>query len=263
MDGTCGHPAPDGVFLCNRCRKALIKDLRDIAGLDGMPSLVAELNLTITRGDHLTRNSLGIVVRSDEKPVPFNDAASEVFFELRRVVARWTRTVSHHHDHLQSLASTVEQAAEWLSLIPTLLAELPDAGLMREEIREVVHQVYRVIDRPFDRMYVGRCDVVVHPPLAPCGESLYAVEGRDTVECRACGTTWGVDEQRGWLTAQLVDQLAPASDLVGLVTSLGRYLTTPMIRSWKRRGMLKVVDVDDRGRDLFRVGTVLDLLEVA
>lgn len=255
---SCSRPSP--APLCADCRNRLVRALRDIAGMDGYPPLLAEINRTITRGDSMTSNTLGIIVRGSDKPLPFNDAATETRLVLRRVVARAVRVMLHHYGHLRCVAANVTAAAEWLAIMPGLLAEHPLSGSIHDQVCAAVREVYRAIDRPPQRVYVGRCDVVVRIPLAPCRQELYAVEGYDTVECSACGTTWGVAEQRAWLENRLVDELAPASDLVGLVVSLGRHLTTPMIRSWKRRGLLEVAAVDDKGRDLFRVGDVLDRL---
>lgn len=255
----CNRPAVGR--LCADCleltristttRPGLLDDLRSIAG-----TLLDELNVTIVRSDRMGTASTGVISRGTEKPVMFNEHASDAMRLLRRVIAGQVRSMLVSYPHLRCHATNVRQAAAWLMLVPQLLADHPAAGEMRDEIRDAVWHAYRAVDRPADRVYVGQCT---------CGARIYAPDGSETATCFDCEATWDVEGSRDTLHRALEDEQAPVSVLVGLVTSMGKHLTRSMLAGWKRRGVgslppLVPAGLDEQGREVFRIGDVLDRL---
>lgn len=258
----CDVPAQSS--LCGDARRRsgcigiLLTDLGYVCG-DVERSLVEELDITITRTDKIGRASLGISVRGgSDTPMAFHTAASDVQNKLRRVMNQWGYSVSRLHPHVTLPDSAAADViAEWLMLFPDLLSGHPDAARMAGEIRTTVSECFRVIDRPVDRVYIGPCGA------DGCEEPLYGVVGRPDIRCGPCGAVWNLSERRMDLAARAKDRLAVASDLVGFTTVLGRDVTTSMIRNFKSRGLLRPHGQDHRGRDLFRVGDLLEVLEKA
>lgn len=253
---------PTQTSLCLGCAEKLVLNLSMIAGSDTLLSLVEELDITITRTDCIGTASLGVLVGGGgETPQVFHPKASDLQGVLRSVTRYWGLTFRNLHPHLTwPGGERADVIARWMLLFPDLLSEHPHAGMMVTDIGSIVGRVFRVIDRPADRVFIGPCGGQISVDRQ-CDESLYGIAGRSHLRCRGCGVVWDLAERRADLKARAVDTLAPASDMVGFETVFGREVTADMLNSWKRRGMITTHGVDGRGRALFRVGDIQAVLD--
>lgn len=256
----CDRPA-DAV-ICHGCQADLVRSLRQLARgpqVDGQrrPGLVEELQVTITR-QSVWGGGTGIKTRLAERPLPYHQEASTLGDKLRNALTTWARVVLDKHPHL-SLADTTSQGiAGWLSRLPSLLAMLPGAGQMVQEITRLTDSVSRMVDRSPDRVYLGICSEVTDG--IQCPEDLYALPTRATVRCRTCGTEHHIEARRAILLAAVDDQLATAVEVSRALPGLIREdLNVNTVRSWAKRRMLSAKGRDSMGRPLYRIGDVLEL----
>lgn len=101
--------------------------------------------------------------------------------------------------------------------------------------------------------YVGPCQ--------GCGFDLYRRYGASQVTCSNCGQHEEADDLSARLLEQLKDRLMTPMEMARAVPGLLQVPINPTtLAQWKARGRLVAHGKDSRGRDLFRVGDVLDLV---
>lgn len=220
-----------------------------------------------------------------ERPVPWDDRASAVAARLTAQLSVWVRVVwrsvgearvegprcraacwhpscsavtAHRFPRLEpaSMAAWLLHWVEWLRHDEHAVAAV-------DGIVGAVDNVRRAVDRRGELWYAGRCTAEVEGPEGErwcCLEDLYVRHGAKRVTCRRCDSVWSVEDRRTWLLAEAEDTLATAAEIARAVTALGKPVEPERIRQWKTRGRLVPHSEDDRGRPLYRVGDVLDLL---
>jgi hypothetical protein len=240
-------------------RNTLDEYPEEIRIVDRHPGLLADLEDSITR-QAVHGNGSGTTGRLSEKPVPFHEAASDLAHSARNTLTTWARVVLDQHPHLQLGDITTAGIAAWLSRLPTILAMLPGAGQMVDEVTRLADQVRRMVDRSPDRVYLGICSAVDEETGAECPEDVYALPTQATVRCRACGTEHDIEYRRNVLLTAVDDQLLTAIELSrALPGLLGEDLSVNTVRSWANRKMLAAKAHDATGRALYRVGDVITL----
>jgi hypothetical protein len=177
------------------------------------------------------------------------------------------------------------------------IAALPWADEFKAEMLSVERMLTKIIDRPADRWYAGRCGAVMgtehngstcacachhgHPRTCdidggcgreydnvPCPALLYAEPDNPFVRCKVCGTTHTVAERRADLLSEAEDREATVETITRIITTLGdrdvrSAKVSARIRQWAIRGKIEshgLRVVDGRPRPVYRVGDVLDLL---
>lgn len=231
-----GQPA-DGAWLCGECVRTLS------ARLGHVPSLVEELEVTVTRQDKLTANRTGAA--GHDKPLAFNERASAARLHLRDILGLWCRDVADHGGlTLPSDATDVTVAAAlWLTQHPGAVRHHPAAAELFEEVSEAVRLAFAAIDRPPDALFAGRCE---------CGGLLYAWPGREWVPCRACGLEYHAQDRRDWMLVQLANHEGTAAEVSLVLAAVGVRVSRNTITKWASRAKLGRVD---GGR--YRVGDVV------
>lgn len=236
----CTAPAGD-MFLCATCGVALRIDLGDV------PALLGDLDITLCRLDRITDGGRRT---GAEPPLPYKPQATEAAFILRNVLTAWVRTFNPN----SRLASTVH-LAQWLYAHVDRLRAHPDAGQAHDELTAAVREARRTIDRPNDqRQYLGRCDD------NGCTEELYARPYRDVAVCPACEREYDVAERRAWMVKYSVEHLGTASEIAGFLRIYQITITPSAIRGYVARGRLEAKHHDQRGRPMYRIGDVIDVL---
>jgi len=71
---------------------------------------------------------------------------------------------------------------------------------------------------------------------------------------------YDMDGRREWLLEAAEDRLERAAHIAQAVTDLGSPISADRIRKWAERGRLVPHATDGRGRPLYRVGDVTELL---
>ncbi len=259
---TCG--APTQSFLCDSHRDELVSWLWDIGGVklddrgEYLPSLLDELDTTISGDDKIGGAHIGIVVRSAETPLPFNERASETKAYLCNAVVGWTRLFAEDNQHLMFDVTTVEQAARWMASFPNLLAGQTAAAEMHDEIRRWVTSARRAIDRPAQRVFLGECGGEFQG--VRCDAPLFALDGNYEARCRVCSTEFRIVDRRRSMLNLLEDRLAHSGDLAALVRANGQPMASSTIRTYAQVGKIAAKGKDKRGRPLYRVGDVMDVI---
>lgn len=130
-----------------------------------------------------------------------------------------------------------------------------------DELTDLAGQLRRMVDRPADKWYAGKCDG------DDCYRDLYAKAGSRSVTCEACGIIYSVADRRADMLEQAHELYATASEIARAISWLGHeVINADRIRKWVERGRLErrgwlIV----RGRELptYRIGDVAALAEAA
>lgn len=255
---TCGETTRDHAYVGDDCADKLAKALGDI------PDLEDELEITMSRQKGVDYSQVGgTSVKSPEMPLPIHLGAVEARTHLRALLWSWAlfctttgvRNSSPDGDalpggSLYSMSTWLQWRVDGL----TLVEKGPDAV---STIVEAVERCRRVIDRPAERLYAGRCGGTD----GECPEDLYAAKDSRGVECTGCGTMWDVSERRTWLLAEAEEVLGTATELARAVSWLGSApLTAERVRQWAKRGRIEVKGHDRKGDPTYRVGDAIDLM---
>lgn len=202
----CSKPVLDQARLCGRCRGLLARDLGDV------PALVGELE--VTRWGQATRGRLVGGTRSDEQPIPFDVAASEVAEALGSTLVAWARVVVEERG-VDWPAEDLGSVAGFVLLHLTWVCHHPAAAEAWDELRHAIGRVRRVIDLAPNRttFLVGPCPERDAVGTACPGEvrAFIATEdcGPSRLECAACGAVF---EAHQWLRAgrRILDRMEAA-----------------------------------------------------
>lgn len=155
-----------------------------------------------------------------------------------------------------------------------------------DELQHAVAVARRAIDRDQPRWYAGQCGadldapdcpdcgqvhlaerviaaVFGEPEAARCQAELYARPGAATIRCHECGAAHDTADRQAWLLDSARDVLAHAELIGRAATALGKPITPAMVRGYARpeRRLVVARGVDGAGRELYRVGDVLDVYD--
>ncbi len=133
------------------------------------------------------------------------------------------------------------------------------APVLLDELLDLERRLVRMVNRPPERWYAGKCD---------CGVDMYATQDRGDVTCSACLATYDVTTRREFLLAEAKDYLVTATEAAGALLAWTDYdgsetKLVDRIRKWRDRNKLPVADVTSlagRDRHLYRLGDVQQLL---
>lgn len=247
----CDKPIADTAYICHDCTATLRRHLERLA------LRWPTLRVTIDR-----RDRIGDPGRNNgEQPLPFAWAAADNAWAISNTITTWARdieeargmTIPTTHGGRPLPVEIV--CALWLSTQLDWLRHRDYAEQAFDELEDAAFSLYRVIDRPAQRMFLGACPT--------CKGRLYAPPGHDYITCRDCDTQIDVTLQRDTLLAAADDQLADASTIAAALTTWGEPLQAKRIYNWAHRGRVFPRSYDGRGRPLYRVGDVRDLVAEA
>lgn len=138
------------------------------------PGLASELQTTVTRQDKVTVTSGSKT--SGEKPLAWNDRASDIHCDLWSTVNAWALAVSRQHedprDPLADVSQDLVPVTEWLLRNADTLRLHPEAGEAYRELTDAIQRAWAVIDRPGTRtrFFVGPCPETDEDDVACPGE---------------------------------------------------------------------------------------------
>lgn len=249
----CARPVGDQARICATCTARLARDLGDVGALAG------ELQTTRLRQSRTGGQATGVLSRAYERPLPWDQRASEASDVLRSTVVGWVRVVLEERgarlpdDTMQAMATFLLAHLEWLR-------HANSADECADEMRHAVALAYRTIDSAPGRLYVGPCDPQGIYGESVCPTDLYAREGAAEVTCRVCDLIWDVQGRRQAMLDVAGDQLVTAADLSRFLSLYGEPLTAERIRQWSSRGQIAEHGKTPDGRSLYRVSEVTDRL---
>jgi hypothetical protein len=264
----CGWPVPDTAYVCVRCADVLAERLRRVPAGEAWTT-IARLSRTGPAG------------RTSERPLPFSWEAADATWAAVNTLITWQRHITEasgrdpgppgspvQGPHCRAGHSCAHDSCAWLGIrehpLEHLVNWLADQlGWLRyrqeaaeafDELADAAALTVRTVDLPPVRWYAGPCGT------DGCTADLYAASGSSTVTCWECGARHDADYRRGWLLRQAEDTLAHAALAAGAITALGHPCKDATVRQWAHRGRLAAHPPDQRGRPLYRVGDVLDLV---
>lgn len=167
-----GKPV-NGAVLCRGCEAELVRSLRHVT------TLAEQLSLTVTRQAVMGAQQGMPHAKDDERPLPFNWAASEVEWNLRRTLLPWMAdlygdrleiagptcpacTHGSCHGIRQSFypANNLLTISAWLIGSIDQIRQHPSADDIYDTITYAVAEAWRIIDRPANRSRVEVADCV-------------------------------------------------------------------------------------------------------
>lgn len=245
-------------MMCGQCERELAAALVAVWTYHG---LAHDLDIALARQAVLGERHGS---RSVEKPLLFNERASDAGHALKATLVGWARAV-HEETGADLPADTLTAIARWLHHHIGWLRHHEAAEEIHAEIIDAVRDVRRAIDRPVETVYVGPCE---------CGEHLFACLGERYVTCpnreahEDGRDTWSVADRIDWLLAQAEDVVATATQISAALTHYNRPVTPAALRGYVRRGRLAPVWCTDTGNNrtfrggaaLYRLGDVMDVI---
>lgn len=250
----CGRPVADNAYICQRCTERLEYAISEA------PAYAAELETTRLRQSRTGSAGVGVLSRSYEKPLPWDEHAAETANHLRAILVSWARLISE--DRGVDLPSA-PHLATWLLGHVEWLRHQSFADDVLDEITTAVASARHAVDLRPELAYAGPCraEVEVEDGVhACCTADLYVPTGQAAVRCKECSAEHDVASRQRWLLDAVQDQLAHAGMLSSAVSRLGQSVTSSMIRNYAARGRIVAHGLDLKGRPLYRVGDLLDLL---
>jgi hypothetical protein len=103
--------------------------------------------------------------------------------------------------------------------------------------------------------------LTLQPSTRTCGADIYARHGMERFKCRVCGATYTATERMMWTLASSRELMFTAAFIAAALTDSGKPVKVDRLYRWAKRGKLFAWQQDDLGRDLYRIGDVLDLLD--
>ncbi len=253
----CGRPVQDAT-ICQGCSDRLERALGDV------PALVQDLEVTRFRQSRTGGQGIGIVVRGAERPLPWDQRASEATDVLRSTLVGWVRiALEEAHPRPASPRDGLADMARFLLALMPWFRQHAAADQAVDEVTHAVENAQRVTDRAPDRVYAGPCREEYGPEDERgercCTAHLYATNPR-AVQCPNCKAVHDVPPRQAWLLAMAQDQLETATNLSQALSRLGESVTPERVRKWAQRGRVLPHGHNERGHPLYRVGDVLELL---
>lgn len=283
----CGRPTA-GAILCERCQTTLKWSMVNVAAYFVDLENVARKQTRYGSGE-ATKGSIG---KTQPLPVDLRfldaDAAGS---ELRRdSVARidvWVRLVRRQQaelhgptctDCLHVSCSGARRRRRPTSALPSQVAYLARhfrlvasqewAPVMLAQMLDLERRLGRMVNRPADRWYAGKCSARDLLTDELCPAELYASEDSGLIECRVCGTRHDVHERREFLLEEAKEYQVTASEAARALQAWTDYdgsekKLVDRIGKWRDRGSLEVQEVTSlqgRDRHLYRLGDIQELL---
>lgn len=248
---TCPRPVPDTAFGCPECAADLAYKL------DQLAAILPELDTTIAKLDRI--GSGGARASGAEIPLPYRPAAAERAGTIRNELTTWARVV-HEETGWQYAGDTSPALA-------TYLAKAVDWARYRQQwpefhagLRPLLGWTLGVVDRPADKVYLGPCRTKNPETGDMCWADVTAIRGAAKGKCRDCGAVHDVAKSKEWLLNALEDHLARPVEIAAVLKQFGdAKVSYSTIAAYAASGQLVPHGQDGHGRDLFRIGDVLEL----
>lgn len=282
----CGRPLA-GARLCERCQGTFAVAIVNIA------AYYADLENIETKR---TRYGSAATVRTIGKAQPLiidmrfaetTARGTQAKWDAWNTIVTWCRTVMEDQPelcgptcrsaclHVSCAAikrrrwprNTIQSMCLYLDRQFRWIVREDWAPAMFDELLDVERRLKKLIDRPADKWYAGKCSFTDESGYE-CTAELYAEHDRGTMTCRSCGILHDVSERREVLLREAKDYHVTATEAAGALLAWTDYdgsesKLMDRIRKWRDRGRLEVQDVTSllgRDRHLYRLGDIQALL---
>ncbi|MEU8270146.1 hypothetical protein AB0B89_23680 [Sphaerisporangium sp. NPDC049002] len=279
---SCDRVMPGNLRVCRACSGRLLRDLDDV------PALAADLDIALTRQARFGEDGGGLSLAPDDvdpeigltvrrSQLPWDQRARDATDILKSALVGWHRILSEGAptvfgptcvdcahpscewtDLGRTPPDTLTGLSRWLLRHRVRLFRHPAVDEAVDELTDAVRHARRTIDRPPGTWYAGPC--AADTDDGECTADLYARHGADTIRCHTCGARHDTHLRQAWLLRQAADHLATATEAARALHAYYPDLTPSKVRGMAFRGRILARGRDDRGRPLYRVGDVIDLL---
>jgi hypothetical protein len=183
-----------------------------------------------------------------------NLRASELMDYTRSVLVEWIRDICETRGVQTPEISRTEELALWLARHVTALASDEAADVCYREIKEIVREIERTVDRPASHRYFGACPTVTENQEL-CNTGLYAKRDQTEIRCWKCKATYN--------THDLIDDRLDAID--ELLYSAQDIMITMEIpeRTWRwwRAEKKLIIRGEREGHAAYWVSDIRELLD--
>lgn len=281
----CGRPTA-GAVLCGRCQETLAYSLVNTA------AYWDDLDTVSTKATHYgSANSGGAKVWKTQ-PLPvdgrFTDVTgdgTQVRYDVWASVVAWCRVVMEDQPELDgpTCVSCIHTSCAQIrrrrwprNSVRSMMAYFDRqfrwiireewAATFLDEMLDNERRLRRLVDRPADRWYAGKCSAADGDTI--CETELYALADRGDITCPSCEEVYDVSVRRDFLLEQAKGYNVTATEAARALLAWTDYEGTEAklvdrIRKWRDRERLDVRDVTSlsgRDRHLYRLGDIQDLL---
>lgn len=256
----CDRPMPDTAFACSTCATRIGRQLATIAELTPDARAVAARQ---------TRRGAAVRGSGHERALPFDPKATEMLDDAQNALTTWVRYVADERGVEvpsvpvggrtgESEGDAMVVAAQWLTSHLTWFRHRgPEVVEFARDVTTVTRILHSIVDPPRQKRYAGPCPTTIDGET--CGTDLYARAGQGVAACRVCGWEYNVDAQQAWMREQVRERLARPVEIAGILGQLGFAVAYSTIAAYVAKGQIVAVEVDGRGRALYRIGDVMDL----
>ena len=240
---TCTHcqaETADGMYLCEEGEAALW----DILGR--IPDTLAEAETTIARLD--SKRGTG---RGQANTAPVNMEAMTRVTDLRDLLTSWSRMV------YEITGEPGDAGADYLRRNLRTITGHDWAGDMLGELDRAHRRVLGCIDVPPEVRTYGTCNA------EGCTGTIRSIAGNEYATCRECGGRYLVRELTDYALDQAWGETASLAAVIRALNHAGVRVSHARARKWVERGKLRTPWVDERGRELYTMAQVLEVLKTA
>lgn len=289
----CGRPTA-GAWLCKTCVKTLEVAIANVSAYHG------DLETLRTKR---TRYGSGAAIKgSIGKAQPLGmdarfaraEVGSEIDHDTRNTVSIWCRVVMEEQPELSGpwcrhaclhvscgaafrrrfpKRDTVQSMCAYLQRQLGYIVREEWAEEILDEFHNIERRLARLIDRPADRWYAGKCSTEIvgdDGEAEVCIAELYALAERGHIDCPRCKTRHDVQARRDFLLAEAREVYVTATEAAGALTAWTDYegsvdKLADRIRKWRDRDKLEThgqTVVLGQDRDLYRLGDIERLLMI-
>lgn len=191
----------------------------------------------------------GSVKNDDNRPLPVDIGASDARLILRSELVAVVARVQHCLGaQPREQDRDIPGVCAWLARLMPTITRHPESVEWYGRIAKAYVRTTKAIDLPPERVRAGRCS---------CGEVLYTVTGRETVQCKPCGLRYNVRDMQDAEIARVRDYQDTAMTVIRVLAIAGIKIKRQRLEQWAARGQLTTT-TDHRGT-IYTVGHVYDL----
>lgn len=236
---TCGNPVENEFHLCLPCLDQVYNAIRATPSILNMMVATIAKQARIGDGGRTGKNMHG--------PAPINVSAADWKYDLREAIMSAAHAVARITRQHPPLTAGFEHVCVWLAEKSDWLALNPTLAVHQTKIVKAYEGACRSVDRPADRVTVGRCGAKRIEGV--CVRELVIGLRQSVVECPECGTVWDVHQRRAdALSAAWVEPVRPSA-IARALKSWGMQVSLKAVEHWIARDLLSPVLLeDDAGR---------------
>lgn len=297
----CGRPTA-GAQLCSRCETTFKWSLVNVGvhyvDLETVAQKRTRYAASATKGSIGKTQPLPVDLRFADRPGTIEverdgkmvevriGGGTELRAQVRVTLFGWCRILMEEQPELPGpaclnclhVSCSAARRRRWpRSGVPSMLAYLarqfrlvlvePWAFDMFDELIALERQLARMVNRPAERWYAGKCSATDESGNT-CTAELYASKDSGQMTCPACGAMHDVADRRGFLLTEAKEYAVTASEASDALMAWTDYDGSEkklinLIGKWRDAGKLEVQDVTSlKGQDrhLYRLGDIQDLL---